>query len=113
MLATQPPLEVLNLRCDSMGGFFGGIKVTSANGMGIKLRDIVETAAEFYRTRGQDPKHGFLFDAEMTIYQPLHVERPKNAPLVYYAEGRRRRADEDESVGFQRAWKTKLRCNLG
>ena len=115
MLATQPQIETLNLRCDSMGGRIGGIKVVAANGHGVTLRDLAEATADFYRPFPRLGTQGFCFDPEMSIYQPLRVDRPDNSDgtFFYSVRGRLRRAEKDEGIGFQRAWKTKLRCNLG
>lgn len=113
MLATQPPVETLSLRCDSMGGMLGAVKVQAADGRGVTLRDIAEAAAEFYRMCGQKHSDGFRFDMEMSVYQPIEIERQKDGAFRYSADGRARWVDSDEAVGFQRAWKTNLKCNLG
>ena len=115
MLATQPPVQTLNLRCDSMGGYLGGMKVIAADGVGVTLGDVAKRAAEFYRTCEQQTRKDCSFDPEMTIYQPVDAERPKNtkSALKDYTESQLRKVDKDQLPSFQRAWKTKLRCNLG
>ena len=112
MLVTQPPVRKLNLHVDYMeNGFGGGMKVEATEGP--TLGDMAKAVAEFYRaSEGQLPDI-YRFDVEMSIYQPLDVERSQDGSVVYFAEGMRRIARRDEEVGFQRAWRTKLRFNLG
>jgi hypothetical protein len=106
MLVTQPPIRKLNLHCDYMENGAGGIKVEATDGKGITLGDMAKAVAEFNRLWGQQLP-------ELSIYQPLDVERSNDGTLVYFADGMRRSAESYEEIGFQRAWKTKFRCNLG
>ena len=51
---------------------------------------------------------------DLAIYQPLHVEKPKdtNEPLTMSVEGRFLECLDPDNVGFQRAWETVLRCEV-
>jgi hypothetical protein len=107
MLATQPPLQSLSLRCDHMGQALGRIKVEASNGEGITLCDIAEAAAEFYRQKGKHHWDNIVVD--MSIYQRLDVTSTGNIVQFYDEDGVFRHG----RVAVHRAWKTKLRCQLG
>lgn len=108
MLATQPAVRSLRLRCDAMGPLTGGIKVDAANREGVTLGELAGAAAEFYRRHEHRRQHGFGLDAEMSIYQPIEGKISRTNSFFPNAGG-----TCDDADGFQRAWKTKLRCNLG
>ena len=106
MLVTQPPIRRLNLHCDYVENGAGGIRVEATDGEGITLGEMAKAVAEFNRLWGQQIP-------EMSIYQPLDGERSQDGSLVDSANGLQWRGESEEEVGFQRAWKTKLRCDLG
>jgi hypothetical protein len=90
MLATQPPLRLLRLRCEYMDR---GFDVEPTFGDGITLGDIAEAAAELC---GHDRRY---FMVELDIYQPIDVS-PQSNDLA------------QDGVEVHRAWETKLRCQL-
>ena len=139
MLATQPPINELNLRYNIEAPGSHYIRFSPSDGSAITLRDIVIAAAEphrgfwlleggrrfcgragdgtapFFRmtSRSDHLKRRPLGLAnDLAIYQPLHVEKPKdtNEPLTMSVEGRLLECRDPDNVGFQRAWETVLRC---
>lgn len=112
MLACQPPLPTLTLRCTQVEGRRGIARVKAANGTGVTLGDIVVAAGELYRLAPQ--KRGFCFNAEMTIHQEVKCRKRFDAKKIeelfaadelFLENGRPR-------IRLELPWITMLKCNL-
>ncbi|KAK5121440.1 hypothetical protein LTR85_005273 [Meristemomyces frigidus] len=111
MFLTQPPIPTVSISCTHQGGSFGTIKVVAVDGLGVRLGELVKTAAELY---GFCYRPGWLRRLVHTeIYQPIDDLRfcisddeqlsGSNGPA---------RLHHCKRIGFIRAWKTRLRCVL-
>jgi hypothetical protein len=99
MLATQPPLQLLRLRCEHMDR---EIDVEPTHGDGITLGDILEAAAELCG----DGRRYYI--VELNIYQPIDVSPESNG--LGFVNGNVVRTQD--GVQVHRAWETKLHCQL-
>jgi len=114
MLLTQPPIKSVSIRDTQRGDDRGAVRVTAADGEGIRLGDLLKAAAGFYSHCGRPA--GFKFDAEMEVYHRVDIDMSKyrdRTPITYVSRGRSVPALEVEDFEFLRAWKVKLKCNLG
>lgn len=114
MLLTQPPLKSVSIRALKTEARMKARKLEATDGVGVRLGELAEAVAEMYRTADRPEEVGY--DVETEVFQSLEIHSPTataSAPVSYVTEGMRHTVEKGEDVGFLRAWKTRVKCDLG